>query len=824
MYTSNLTSCSHCGYVEGDIAKELYHLYPGTVLNERYIVGQVLGFGGFGVTYLAWDTTLNTTLAIKEYYPSGLVNRVPGTKGVSVFTGNRLKEYNHGLMRFLDEARSMAKFSSHKDIINIFEYFEENGTAYIVMEYLDGLTLSEYLKSNSMDVDDSIQVISHICAALKDVHSAGIVHRDVSPDNIFLCATGVIKLIDFGAARFSNNEEQQLTIILKPGFAPPEQYERVNVQGPWTDIYALGATMYYMVTGMKPEESTNRKIADNLPAPHEVDPSIPAYIGNTIMQAMAIDRHIRFASVTDFEKALNQKKKALPVTTIVRRRKARRFVGLAAAFLLIFVSAAALYMIWNRQDDRLPPASISMAFMATGYDDIDSARMDAFTSIIDAFLYNVEDVSIEMRPLPKEGYEAALLAAIARGDAPTLFESTGLGAGVLGSTIDLTGVLDLLEMDEFHFLNEHAAHFPGRNQLPLGFSAPAIFINTTLSDFAGPSIRNIYELATEDNDAPLVVNPSDIGVFINMFGDSEMEFRYDAKELFFESGAEALFANTSIFFDIQDALPARYRLVSLDVNAPAARFADLWSISQGISDNERIVAERFLSYLLSDNAQDIMHIRNRSGSLPINRYVLAIYSEVYNDFAGFFTNINRYVFTDFDLDTAVLDMLLVEPVEEAEPAFVAPVVSINRNYAIPGVVGEPFTFHRIAGRNVGVISVRAMIYMIGSDPVNDVVRHDPVPGWNTVRGYNTRGQEVTLALSDGEARIIVTVDGEQHPMTDLAEWAGPETGVPARQLPVYNIGGNLFLPIRAVANIFGYSMELIGGDELVFTPLVWDEE
>lgn len=648
MYGDEFEICPHCGYIEGSGAKELYHLYPGTILNDRYIVGQVLGFGGFGITYMVWDKTLNTIMAVKEYYPNGLVNRVPGTANVILLTGNRLKEYNHGLMRFLDEARSMAKFSSHKNIINIFEYFEENNTAYIVMEYLEGTTLSDFLKSNRMDSESSIEVVSHVCVALKDVHEAGIVHRDVSPDNIFLCTNGAIKLIDFGAARFSSNEEQQRTIILKPGFAPPEQYEKVNIQGPWTDIYALGATMYYMVTGMKPEESTNRKIEDTLQYPHELDEAIPEHINNTIMQAMAIDKHVRFSSIADFEKALNQEKKVLPVAKQIKHRKRCRLIGLVVTLLVIVVSASVFYFNLDRQraEETLPDASISIAFFITGDEVVDTAREIAFASVIEAFGDSFPNVDINMRAYPIAEYEALILEAISAGNPPTLFESTGFSADTLESALDLSAVVNQLENDEIHFLNEHSAHFPDQNQIPMGFVAPVLFLNTTLSDFAETGIRNLDYLLTTNSSADIdfTVNSADQDIFLNTFGGIESEISDYSRDRFLAGRAGAYFSNTSAFFEVQNTLPARYRMVYIDTDSPVARFTDLWSINQYADDNERQVAERFLRFMLSDNAQDAMHIRNRSGNLPINRYVLAVFSEVYNDFDGFFSNIESYTF------------------------------------------------------------------------------------------------------------------------------------------------------------------------------------
>ena len=625
--------CPHCGCADGDGAQELYHLYPGTMLNGRYIVGHALGFGGFGITYKVWDTNLDTVMAIKEYYPSRLANRTPRTKKVNTFSGTHLKAYNHGLMRFVDEARSMAKFSSHKNVINIFEYFEENNTAYIVMEFLDGITLSEFLKSNRMDVESSVEVIGHICSALKDIHKLNIIHRDVSPDNIFLCASGVVKLIDFGAARFSSDEEQQRTIILKPGFAPPEQYEKVNIQGPWTDIYAVGATLYYMITGTKPEESTNRKIADNLPAPHEIDETIPEYIGNTVMQAMAIDRHMRFNSIHDFEKGLNKEAKVLPVSKQIKRRKSRRLLGLVAAFLIVVISSSVFFLNWDRQrqEETLPGASISIAFFITGDAEIDNARGLAFTGIIDAFRVSFPNIDIYMRPYPIAGYEAAILAAIASGNAPTLFESTGLGADVLRHTLDLTGVVNQLPRGEHYFLNRYSTHFPDRGQLPLGFDASVLFVNTLLSDFTGAGWN-------ADNPDALILARDSADIAIAAYGVLD-----NARELFLTERAAGYFSRTSAFSDVQRALPARYRLVYIS-DRPTARFTDLWSISQQVSDNERVVAERFLSYMLSDHAQDLLHIRNNSGNLPVNRYVLGVFGQVHHDFYGFFHNIESYTF------------------------------------------------------------------------------------------------------------------------------------------------------------------------------------
>ena len=629
-YDSVFEICPHCGYVEGDAANELYHLYPGTRLHERYIVGQTLGFGGFGITYKAWDENLKTVIAIKEYYPSGLVNRVPGARDVTIFTGNRLKEYNHGLMRFLDEARSMARFNSHKNIINVFEYFEENNTAYIVMEYLEGTTLNDFLKYNKIDVDSCIDIINKVSSALKDIHKVGIVHRDVSPDNIFLCTNNSVKLIDFGAARFSRDEEKLMTIILKPGFAPPEQYEKVNVQGPWTDIYALGATLYYMITGIKPEESTNRKIEDILVRPNEIDPNIPEYVSNTVMQAMALDKHMRFSEISDFEKAINQERRVLPIEKQIKRRKNRRVFGLTAAFLIVIISSSLFYLNWNKQkeEETLPDASISMAFSLSGNAEEDEKKEEALSSIIKEFKVSFPNVEIDVQTYAEDKYKAAVLDGGEGENTPILFESSGLNLAELENTLDLGKMVEQLDNSEYYFLDQYNTYFPGKKQFPLGFEAPVIYLNKTLSGFDEKGIENLNDLLGVESTAEVD------------FVTDKME---DAKNLFLEGKASAYLSTTALFFDVQSALPARYNLIRVETDDVFAEFTDLWSINQ-CSKNERKVAERFLRYLVSDNAQDYLYIRGHSRNLPINKYVLGVFCEVYDDFEDFFVDIESYKF------------------------------------------------------------------------------------------------------------------------------------------------------------------------------------
>jgi len=350
---NGLSSCPECGYRQGTPAKELYHLYPGmTINNGRYIVGQVLGVGGFGITYKVWDTRHETVLAIKEYYPNGLVNRIPGSKDVRLYARSKKAVFDYKLSRFLNEARCMARFSDHKKIVNIYDFFEENSTAYIVMEYLEGKTLTEHLKNDDVAIEKAVQITDDICIALKDVHAAGYIHCDVSPNNIFLCSDGRVKLIDFGEARFSQKDDNK-DPTLTPGFAAPEQYvindEALDngEQGPWTDVYGLGASLYNMLAGERPEESWNRKSGDTLMPPRTKNPNIPENLSVAAMRAMAVEPSLRFQNIEEFREALHEKKPVSSTTTIGNRRKMKRLIGIVAAALAVATAAICFFVPWH---------------------------------------------------------------------------------------------------------------------------------------------------------------------------------------------------------------------------------------------------------------------------------------------------------------------------------------------------------------------------------------------------------------------------------------------------------------------------------------------
>lgn len=261
LYDKKWELCPHCGYPANATADSPLHMSPGSILNGRYEVGRVLGNGGFGVTYIAWDPILRIKVAIKEYLPSEFSTRAEGQTRVTVFTGEKERQFNDGMSKFIDEAKRLAKFQNESGVVKIFDSFKANGTAYIVMEYLDGETLADRLKrEKTIPADEAIQIMMPVIESLNHVHEAGILHRDISPDNIFLTKDGKTKLIDFGAARFATTtHSRSLTVIIKPGYSAEEQYRSRGDQGPHTDVYSVGAVLYKMITGVTPPDALERR-------------------------------------------------------------------------------------------------------------------------------------------------------------------------------------------------------------------------------------------------------------------------------------------------------------------------------------------------------------------------------------------------------------------------------------------------------------------------------------------------------------------------------------------------------------------------------------
>lgn len=296
--------CPHCGFDPNAYKVNPRCLRLGTKLAGKYIIGKVIGEGGFGITYIGWDEKLELPIAIKEFFPPKIASRdtTTGNNTIYVFDGAEEKSFEDGMRRSVKEARSMSKLEAYEGIVSIRDFFNENKTAYIIMEYVDGDTLKKYLEQNGkMSPEDVLKVMKPIMKALEQMHRTGLIHRDVSPDNIMIRRDGQVKLIDFGSARVAQeDDEKSLTIMLKRGFSPEEQYRSKGHQGAWTDIYALCATMYYMLTGKIPPEAMERLANDEYKSLKTYDDvKIDKKIASAIDKGLCVFAKDRYQSMSD---------------------------------------------------------------------------------------------------------------------------------------------------------------------------------------------------------------------------------------------------------------------------------------------------------------------------------------------------------------------------------------------------------------------------------------------------------------------------------------------------------------------------------------------
>ena len=302
--------CPYCGFdLEENAAKYPVALRAGTILNGRYIVGRVLGQGGFGITYLAWDQKLAARVAVKEYMPGELATRIGTT--VSVMTAARNDDFTYGAERFNEEARTLAKFMGQPGIAGVTDFFDENDTSYFVMDYIEGISFKSYIANagGKISVEEALDVMIPVLRALTAVHAEGFIHRDVTPDNIYITKDGNVKLLDFGSARYSlGDKSKSLDVILKVGYAPKEQYIRRGRQGPYTDVYSCAACLYAAITGYLPPESLERLDHDELVPPSQAGAELPLYLERAILKGLAVQPEDRFQTAGEFLEALESQR------------------------------------------------------------------------------------------------------------------------------------------------------------------------------------------------------------------------------------------------------------------------------------------------------------------------------------------------------------------------------------------------------------------------------------------------------------------------------------------------------------------------------------
>ena len=623
-YGDQFEICPHCGFIEGTPPKEIYHLNPGTILRDRFIVGTVVGFGGFGVVYRAWDTALDKMVAIKEFYPVGLIHRTPGEEKVNVFASKR-DEFELQKARFLEEARNMAKFSSHPNIINVYNLFEENNTAYIDMEFLDGITYKKFLKQQGGVVSQevAVMVIVAVLEALQEIHKDNIIHRDVAPDNIFICEDGRIKLMDFGAARFSKGDEvSSHTIILKPGFAPPEQYQSKSRQGVFTDIYAVGAVLYRSLTGIMPDESTNRCEEDNLKPPKELNPEISDTMNNVIMRAMALMSELRFQTDEEFINALkpSSEGKIRDVKSELRHRKKKRFVGIVFAILFLAICGFVGYRMYDlrRAQIDLKAADITMWVCVPDESWSDNYK-NAYLNALSEYISKYPQIGIEIIPIVESDYAQRLSEAYESKNMPDVFQINEESQIEYAKEIDRTySYIDTSQYVGFDVLKDV---YSDLNVCPITFELPVLYTNTTYERLSDEEYTQIYEEITNGG--------------LN-------HFEYEQTNSFINGENGYLFADTSLYRNVQEKLAGIYTMEILDLPQHYTEYGTIFCVSKDTNRWEYNAAVQLMYYLLSENAQFVM-IENHLG-LPVHREIYDQFVNLNPEFEVFNEVINEIKF------------------------------------------------------------------------------------------------------------------------------------------------------------------------------------
>lgn len=339
--------CTFCGMKQEEYNPIPRCLLPGTKLAERYVLGKVLGEGSFGITYIGWDSRLQIPVAVKEYFPSEMVSRdvICGHGNQVYLYENAKKEhYQEDLKKFFNEAKCLSKFNEIQGIVSVLDFFYENETAYIVMQFVDGVSVKEYIKKNGkMKEKDVLQAMKPVLLALEKVHRTGIVHRDISPDNIMIKKDGSLVLIDFGAARMRNiDNTKTMTVMFKRGFSPEEQYRYKGRWGAYTDVYAISATMYYMLTGEVPTDAVLRALGDDVPSLVNMKQmEISAKQKKAIMKGMAVNAKNRWQNIRELYDALYEGEQM--AASGLKNRKA--IVGIACVAVL--GAAIALGCLWG---------------------------------------------------------------------------------------------------------------------------------------------------------------------------------------------------------------------------------------------------------------------------------------------------------------------------------------------------------------------------------------------------------------------------------------------------------------------------------------------
>lgn len=536
----------------------------------------------------------------------------------------------------------MIQFQSVPNVVQVREYFEENGTAYIVMEYLRGHTLKTEIERAPLTWERAVTIGAVICGALTALHRKGIVHRDVSPDNIFLCDDGRIKLIDFGAARVSM-QQTPLTVVFKDCFTPPEQYSRSAHQGPQTDIYALGATLYTAMLGKKPESALNRWPTDHLKAPHTLKPEIPEPVSNAVMQALALEPELRFSSAEEFSRALLQYQQTKSLEKTRKEKQRRKWISLLSVFLVLAIVGGTVGYLWisRTAQETLPDAAIDVWFTADPLRASGQNKIAALNAAASAFQTLYPNVELRLQSIAPDQYEQRLKQAQQDGSLPVLFERTAQSTDLACNAKALRQLNRQYDPSGFRL----GAPVSG-DYAVLGLGLPVLYASNACAegigfDFRQASSATLASLAGLDLKAGMDASflPAYEVLFQSSIPETDsMTVSADALDAFLSGEQGLYYGSTADAADVQTQLVGRYQLYAVQSPERACMLQNVWSVTQQSSKKETACAVRFLSYLMSEDGQRCLYLENQHPSIPVSSTVYEQYRNIAGELADVLTD------------------------------------------------------------------------------------------------------------------------------------------------------------------------------------------
>ena len=592
--------CPYCGHILGESGKELYYLAPGTFLNspegKEYIIGEVIGFGGFGIIYLAWENGLERKVAIKEYYPSEMVTRGVGEQQVSVFSSKREAQYKKGLSNFLQEASIMSQCADCDNVCNSYNRFEANGTAYMVMEYLSGKTLKAYVKERNGQPLEEKEILSFMIqtlVGLGEIHKRGVVHLDIAPDNIYVMPDGRIKIADFGAARSKTIKKDDSEVVLKPGFAPPEQYRANAKVGPEADIYAVGANIYWLLTGQVPLEATDREEVDDLEEPSKLT-IVSSALNNATMRAMAVNPELRYKNVQDLISDLRKEKVRSVENELARRKRNRRFFWVS--LIVTLVAAVSLAGYWGFFKNRIGKEHLTIWVVTNSIYDFSKER-ERYQDLVNVFQTAYPQVDVEVLVKLDETVEQEFLTA-SEEERPDLLETYHFSKETEKMLEDVD---KLIERNRTRFLPVLETKIQKKKAVPIGTEVKVVFAE-------GNKQLTELHVCTDLTD----------------FMDKKSGYCIDW---------------SSKYLTVQERMVGRYQL--LEESSKSIKITEEFAIYSKGSNNKK-AAMALLEYMLTDAGQDVLHVRHTSGYMPIIETVWNEYVNVYGEFGYLKSSINTY--------------------------------------------------------------------------------------------------------------------------------------------------------------------------------------